>query len=51
MKDEWSRFPEKANAKSLFEEAIKSKSEKPLHPLYPFETKILELSHVGYKHG
>ena len=49
MKDEWSRFPEKANAKSLFAEAIKS--EKPLHPLYPFETKILELSHVGYKHG
>jgi hypothetical protein len=51
MKDEWSRFPEKADARNLFEEAINSASEKPLHPSYPFETKILELSHIGYNHG
>ena len=49
MKDEWSRFPAKADARKLLAEAIKS--DKPLHALYPFETKVLELSHVGYKHG
>jgi len=49
MKDEWSRFKEKAEAQNLLEEAIRS--DKPLHPLYPFETKIMELSHIGYKHG
>jgi hypothetical protein len=49
MKDEWSRFRAKADAMKLFAEAIRS--DKPVHPLYPFETKIIELSHVGYKHG
>lgn len=49
MKDEWSRFPSKADARNLLAEAIKSV--KPLHPLYPFETKIMELTHIGYKHG
>jgi hypothetical protein len=51
MKDEWSRFPAKAEARSFFEEAISSGSERPLHPSYPFETKILELCHIGYNHG
>jgi hypothetical protein len=49
MKDEWSRFKAKAEARNLLAEAIKS--DKPLHPLYPFETKIMELSHIGHKHG
>ena len=48
MKDEWSRFPAKANARNLLAEAVRTKE--PLHPLYPFETKIIELSHIGYKH-
>jgi hypothetical protein len=51
MKDEWTRFPEKADARNLLVEAIRSASEKPPHPQYPFETKILELSHIGYNHG
>jgi hypothetical protein len=49
MKDEWSRFKEKAEARNLVTSAIES--DKPLHPLYPLETKIMELSHIGYKHG
>jgi len=49
MKDEWNRFKAKADARNLLAEAIKS--DKPLHPLYPFETKIMELSHIGYEHG
>jgi hypothetical protein len=48
MKDEWNRFEGKADARNLLSEAIKS--DKPLHPLYPLETKIMELSHIGYKH-
>jgi hypothetical protein len=44
MKDDWSRFPAKDNARDLLVDAIKS--EKPLHPLYPFETKIMELTHI-----
>ena len=51
MKDEWNRFPAKAEARRLLEEAINSASDRPLHPSYPFETKILELSHIGYNHG
>jgi hypothetical protein len=48
MKDEWSRFKAKEEAWNLLADAIGS--DKPLHPLYPFETKIMELSHIGYKH-
>ncbi len=51
MKDEWGRVPAKAEARNLLAEAIRSKSEEPLHALYPFETKIMELSHIGYKHA
>jgi hypothetical protein len=49
MKDEWCRFEEKAEARALLADAIKSN--KPLHPQYPHETKIMELSHIGHKHG
>lgn len=48
MKDEWNRFKEKSKARSLLEKAINS--DKPMHPLYPFETRIIEFSHIGYKH-
>jgi hypothetical protein len=49
MKDEWNRLKEKGKARNILAKAIHS--DKPLHPLYPFETKIIELSHIGYKHG
>ncbi len=49
MKDEWCRFKDKAEASNLLRNAIRSS--KPLHPLYPLETKIMELSHIGHKHG
>ena len=47
MKDEWNRFPAKVEAKKRLAEAITP--DEP-HLLYPFETKILELSHIGYEH-
>jgi hypothetical protein len=47
MKDEWNRFTEKNEAIKFLTETINSDK---LHPLYPFETKIMELSHIGYKH-
>jgi len=49
MKDEWNRFKGKEEAMNILIKAIKS--EKSLHPFYPYETKIMELSHIGYKHG
>jgi len=49
MKDEWSRFKEKDLARNIFANAIQS--DKSIHPLYPFETRIMELCHIGYKHG
>ena len=49
LKDEWSRLREQNEARRLLTEAIIS--DKPLHPLYPLETKIMELSHIGYKQG
>ncbi len=49
MKEEWKRLKDKGAARNILANAIHSN--KPLHPLYPFETKIIELSHIGYKHG
>lgn len=49
MKDEWCRSSHKAEATALLTGAIRSN--RPLHPLYPLETKIMELSHIGYEHG
>jgi hypothetical protein len=47
MKDEWSRFNEKARAYAMLTQAIGSGNP---HALYPYETKIMELSSIGYKH-
>jgi hypothetical protein len=47
IKDEWHRFSHKAEARRMVAEAIYD----PLHPVharFPFETKIMELSHIGY---
>jgi hypothetical protein len=49
MKDEWYRFQQKAEARNVLADTVRSN--KPLHPLYPRETKIMELSHIGHKHG
>jgi hypothetical protein len=48
MQDEWQRFQEKAQAQKQLIQAINGN--KPLHPHYPLETKIMELCHIGYKH-
>jgi hypothetical protein len=49
MKDEWGRFTQKQEAVRVLTDSIKA--DRPLHPLYPWETKIMELSHAGYKHA
>ncbi|MFP5210053.1 MAG: hypothetical protein ACLGRW_12270 [Acidobacteriota bacterium] len=46
MKEEWGRFSAKHDARRELQGAIKS--QKPLHSLYPLETKIMELSLIGY---
>jgi hypothetical protein len=48
MKDEWQRFTKKAEAHRMLTQAIKS--QRPIHSLYPYETKIMELSLIGYNH-
>jgi hypothetical protein len=49
MKDEWYRFDEKAEAIDILTRMMES--DRPLHPRYPVETKIMELSHIGYNYG
>jgi hypothetical protein len=49
MKDEWGRFRPKAGAHNLLTKAIRSS--KPVHAFYPYETKIMDLCHIGYNHG
>jgi hypothetical protein len=49
MKDEWTRFSQQEAAKTTIAETINAI--RPIHELYPLETKIMELSHIGYKHG
>ena len=44
MKDEWSRFPEKEEAIDILQRTVGEL----LHPCYPVETKIMELSRIGY---
>ena len=47
MKDAWNDFEAKSEARNLLTSTVES--DKPLHPLYPLETKIMELSHIGLK--
>lgn len=49
MQSEWSRFGQKSEAIEKLRHTIKS--EMAIHPLYPYETKIIELCHIGYEHG
>jgi len=46
MKDEWERFDQKSVAINMLTLAIQGT--RPLHSLYPFETKIPELALIGY---
>jgi hypothetical protein len=48
MKDEWVRFKQKEEAQAILKSSIETLE--PIHPLYPFETKIIEISHIGYTH-
>ena len=48
LKDEWSRFTHQEQAKRDLKKWINSES---LHPCYPWETNIMELCLIGYKHG
>lgn len=48
MQGEWSRFVQKSEAKEILRKAIKG--DKVIHERYPFETKVLELCHIGYQH-
>jgi len=48
-KDEWERFPLKEEAQAIL--AASMEVVEQVHTLYPWETKIMELSHVGYTHG
>jgi hypothetical protein len=47
MQDEWSRFFAKHEARNRLADAMKPAEP---HPLHPFESKILELCHIGYEH-
>jgi hypothetical protein len=46
MKAEWGRFAKKAEACCILTNAIQSK--KGVFIFYPYETKIMELCHIGY---
>ena len=45
MKDEWLRFPNRDEAKAVLLGAMENTSK---HELYPIETRIIELCHIGY---
>ena len=47
----WIDFNEKEEAKGLLYEEITRNSDKTIHDLYPFETKIIELCVIGNKHS
>jgi hypothetical protein len=46
MQDEWRRFTESEKAK----DRIRKEIGPAIHPLYPLECRIIELSHIGYAH-
>jgi hypothetical protein len=49
MVNEWNLFPDKEVLTSLLRAEIVEHSTHPIHRDYPFETKIMELCHVGDK--
>jgi len=48
MKDEWMRFGQKEEGIKTLRESIRSNQ--PVHSNFPFETRLMEVCHTGYKH-
>ena len=49
MTNEWNLFADKQTAIALLKDEIEKNASRDVHPYYPFETKIMELCHVGDK--
>jgi aspartate aminotransferase len=49
MVDEWNVFQDKDATFDLLKNEIERHSRDAAHPLYPYETKIIELCHIGDK--
>lgn len=47
MQDEWQRFSEKEQAIAVLKQRIGP----TIHPQYPLECRVIELSHIGYAHA
>jgi len=47
MKDAWGQFADRGRARKILEIAIEAER---VHELYPWETRIIELCHIGYTH-
>lgn len=50
MREVWSSFKEKHEAKAILVSSILEHSGQPVHEHYPFEVKIIELCSIGRKH-
>lgn len=51
MRGAWTMFRERRQAKNILQNAILAHSRGPVHKLYPFEIKIIELCSIGRKHA
>jgi hypothetical protein len=49
MVNEWRSFKDKHVAIDALKKQIEKNSSRPVHPEYPFQTKIIELCHIGHK--
>jgi hypothetical protein len=49
MRDAWCNFPDQKEAREMLTGAILPPAK--IHSQYPIETKIIELCHIGQKHG
>jgi len=47
-KDKWLSFKDKGRAETIILDVMKS--DKPIHDLYPMETKIIEINEIGRRH-
>jgi hypothetical protein len=48
LKDAWTKFEQKEEAKVILLKAINNTQNLPLHPNYPVETTIMEMCVIGY---
>jgi len=49
MVAQWLAFADKSEAMDRLRTQIEKQSRKAVHSDYPYETKIMELCHIGYK--